>query len=86
VESAYEYYKIYITLYFIQLVYEKILENLDEGDTDFKKERINKEKSMIQNKISRIEPMKVLLKTIWINHIRLSEKVDLIADNLKYLL
>ena len=38
---------------------------------------------MIKNKLARIRTSKVLLETVSINHLKLSEKVQLIADNLK---
>jgi len=82
-ESAHEYYKTYIALSFVELAYSNFLDNLQTGKTDFEKAKNQKESFMIKNKINKIKTSKVFLETVSTNHIKLSEKVDLIADNLE---
>ena len=83
VNSSKDYYKTYLALSFVEIAYNKSLEDLSKSQSSFAKAKAEKQATMIKNKLARIRTSKVLLETVSINHLKLSEKVQLIADNLK---
>ncbi len=82
-KSAEEYYRVFIALSFLNIAYEKIVENQNDSKNEFIKAKKDKELLMVRNRITQIKTSKVLLESFSLNHLKLSEKLDLIVDNLE---
>jgi len=82
-KSAEDYYKAFIVLSFLEIAYERIVENQNNSENEFIKVKNNKELFMIRNRITQIKTSKVLLESFSLNHLKLSEKLDLIVDSLE---
>ena len=82
-KSAEEYYKVFIALSFLEIAYERIVENQNNSENEFIKVKKDKELLMVRNRITQIKTSKVLLESFSLNHLKLSEKLDLIVDSLE---
>ena len=81
---AKDYYKDYIALCFLEIAYEKFLEDEKVAKDEFVKAQRNKSNIMINNRLTQIKISKTLLKNFALDNLKFSQEMDLVIESTKY--
>jgi len=81
---AKDYYKDYIALCFLEIAYEKFLEDEKVAKDEFVKAQRNKSNIMINNRLTQIKISKTLLKNFALDNLKFSQEMDLVVESTRY--